>query len=264
MSRNKKVWIALLCLALCLGTAYGIDYFYSVLMPQHPPKRTVQAPQPDDRILVFSPHPDDETIAVGGYVYDAVTAGAAVRIVLVTDGNKHGLERVRYREFRNATGVLGVNPAALQFWGYPDGRLKNRRQSLQPRIAAALKDCRPTIVLYPSPFDYHPDHSVLGKEVQRQLEAGSIHPVAYRYLVHYWLFDHPKRFPYKDQYFPTVDSAAPDSNWYGYHLSSPALQAKKKAIRLYKSQLHSRRDPFLKPLMLGSEKREEIWQRWKP
>ena len=43
-------------------------------------------------ILVFGPHPDDETIIAGGTVREARAAGHSVTIVVVTNGDFHGVE----------------------------------------------------------------------------------------------------------------------------------------------------------------------------
>ena len=69
----------------------------------------VVIPQSGQRILVFSPHPDDETIGAGGYIAQSIENGADVRIVLVTDGDFHGNEDVRYAEFKKASQILGVS-----------------------------------------------------------------------------------------------------------------------------------------------------------
>ena len=79
--------------------------------------------QSGQKILVFSPHPDDETIGVGGYIAESIKDGADVRIVLVTNGNFHGNEQVRYAEFRKATQILGVPESNLVFLGFPDRKI---------------------------------------------------------------------------------------------------------------------------------------------
>ena len=94
------------------------------------------------RVIVFAPHPDDETLAVGGLVYRLVHAGAAVRIVFVTNGDgyvhavqtdfgvKHPTDvdyvafgELRQREALAALAHLGVKPRAVRFLGFPDGGL---------------------------------------------------------------------------------------------------------------------------------------------
>ena len=75
-------------------------------MPNSAPS-PVSAATAGQKVLVFSPHPDDESIAVGGYIAQSIENGADVRIVLVTNGDWHHKEAVRYAEFKKATGILG-------------------------------------------------------------------------------------------------------------------------------------------------------------
>ena len=73
----------------------------------------VVMPQSGQRVLVFSPHPDDESIGIGGYIAQSIENGAIVEIVLVTNGDFHGNEQVRYAEFKKATHILGVPESNL-------------------------------------------------------------------------------------------------------------------------------------------------------
>jgi len=122
MGEESKVFllIALFILALALYIFYNW-YYRSV--PQSGIYALPKIPEPksSDTILIFSPHPDDETIATGGYIKAATSAGANVWIVLVTDGNKHHLEKIRYNEFEKATTALDVSFNHLIYLNYPDG-----------------------------------------------------------------------------------------------------------------------------------------------
>ena len=93
-----------------------------------------------DRILVLAPHEDDEALGTGGLLQQAISAGAAVRIVYLTYGDHNELAfllyrkrpwltphinqnmgEVRRREAINAMTHLGISPNHLVFLGYPDG-----------------------------------------------------------------------------------------------------------------------------------------------
>ncbi|MEI6861832.1 MAG: PIG-L family deacetylase, partial [Verrucomicrobiota bacterium] len=41
---------------------------------------------PASRVTVLAPHPDDEALGTGGLIQQALARGAAVRVVLLTDG----------------------------------------------------------------------------------------------------------------------------------------------------------------------------------
>src|SRR5205809_8147276 len=67
------------------------------------------------RLLVLAPHPDDEVLGAAGMIDAAVRRGAAVRVVVATDGeagpDKSGagneLPRRRREETRHALADLG-------------------------------------------------------------------------------------------------------------------------------------------------------------
>ncbi|ACA60552.1 PIG-L deacetylase family protein [Candidatus Desulforudis audaxviator] len=218
----------------------------------------VPAPQSTDRILVFAPHPDDETIAAGGYIYGARRAGAAVRMVLVTDGNRHGLKEHRYREFRNAAKILGVSPAELRFWGYPDGALYAHRGSLPERVRAELENFEPTVVVAAHPADRHPDHAVLGRVVGEELlgVSGAGHNVTgLFYLVHHPYYPQPKRIR-PSSLLPPSAVLKSEERWQRFWLTAEGKEAKRAAVKEYRSQT---RNPFLRPVLLGSIRDNELF-----
>jgi LmbE family N-acetylglucosaminyl deacetylase len=94
-------------------------------------------------LLVVSPHPDDETLCCAGVIRRVVAAGGHVSVVWITSGdgselsmllvekslfrplNKvRDLARKRMMEARAATTLLGVDPTAQFFLGYPDGGIR--------------------------------------------------------------------------------------------------------------------------------------------
>src|SRR3954471_2440470 len=83
--------------------------------------------RPQDRVLVIAPHPDDESIGAGGLLQVARAAGAALRVIVLTDGDNNpwpqrwsekrwhigNAERARWgarrrEEARAALRILGV------------------------------------------------------------------------------------------------------------------------------------------------------------
>ena len=136
------------------------------------------------RVMLFAPHPDDESLATGVYLQRAVGAGAAVRVVYATDGERNCwpqrvlerkvriCERDRHRwgarrqaEALAALSALGVGPESVEFLSLPDQGvtdllLEGCSQTLQ-RLANRISAWRPTHLLMPSTADTHPDHSGL-------------------------------------------------------------------------------------------------------
>jgi len=93
----------------------------------------------DDRILILAPHPDDEAIGCAGIIQQALSVGAQVKVVYLTNGDhnqvafivyekrltlKKGefihMGKVRRKEAIKAMKLLGLNEDNLIFLGYPD------------------------------------------------------------------------------------------------------------------------------------------------
>ncbi|PYJ68985.1 MAG: hypothetical protein DME76_10490 [Verrucomicrobia bacterium] len=165
------------------------------------------------RLLLFAPHPDDESLACSILLQRAVRAGAAVRVVYVTDGDDNPwpqrlLERkwrlnaadrrrwgrLRRTEALAALRVLGVNGSAARFLALPDQKLTAilmcDAQSALERFAAIIADWNPTELLVPSISDAHPDHSALAVMLRLVLSESFLELVAtgqmavWSYVVH--------------------------------------------------------------------------------
>jgi LmbE family N-acetylglucosaminyl deacetylase len=136
------------------------------------------------RLMLIAPHPDDEALACSIILQRAVRAGAAIRIVYVTDGDDNpwpqraierrwrlsASDRKRWGKLRRAEAlaalrVLHIGPADVQFVGLPDQGLTDLLlrdcNSALTRIAQVITDWSPTDVLAPSIFDIHPDHNAV-------------------------------------------------------------------------------------------------------
>jgi len=163
-----------------------------------------------DRVMVIAPHPDDETLAAGGLLQQAVAAGAAVRVIFVTDGeNNPWPQRTRERRWRigpeerlrwgrqrraevfSALAVLGIPDDGAVFLHCPDQELTsflvNGREDLVSTLAETVETWHPTWLVIPSEFDRHPDHSalaVLTAFALGRLKAKPRRLTLIRYLVH--------------------------------------------------------------------------------
>jgi LmbE family N-acetylglucosaminyl deacetylase len=134
--------------------------------------------------MLIAPHPDDEALACSVILQQAVRAGAAIRVVYVTDGDNNpwpqrALERrwrlrasdrkrwgkLRRSEALAALRVLGIHPSDVQFLALPDQGLTDLLlrdcNSALTRIAQVIDDWSPTDILAPSIFDIHPDHNAV-------------------------------------------------------------------------------------------------------
>jgi N-acetylglucosamine malate deacetylase 1 len=217
----------------------------------------VLPPSAGQKVMVFSPHPDDETIALGGYIAEAETAGADLRLVLVTDGNKYHNQAVRYAEFRQATAILGVRPGGLVFLGFPDGRLSaENATALSASLKAQIDAFEPDIVVFPHPNDFNHDHAVIGRVLDGILSTRGKGTVAYEYLVHYKLvYPRPRKLAPDLYLSPPKLLTKSGDQWLAFHLSPRVEDLKKRAIFTYQSQMQS---PELGGLMDSYVRRNEL------
>ena len=256
-SRKIQVFILIIALTISAGLFWYIKT--NSVMPQMAIYflNDVKLPEKGQKVLVFSPHPDDETIACGGYIAQSVQRGAEVKIVLVTDGNKHSLQNLRYSEFKTATGILGVPIDNLIFLNYPDGKVAQQNQiELEKIFQNQIDSCHPDIILYPHLSDTHKDHSTIGKIVEKILEQSPDKKIVYKYLVHHHLYPRPKKYAPDLFTLPPISLISFDGGWERLMLSEETKNLKQKALASYKSQL---KNPLLKNLLKSSIRKNELF-----
>jgi LmbE family N-acetylglucosaminyl deacetylase len=165
--------------------------------------------RPGVRLMVLAPHPDDESLATGGLIQRALSCGARVSVVFVTDGENNpwpqrALERRlwigprqraawgarRRGEADAALRVLGADGVSVHRLGWPDGgvtwKLLDDTSSAIAMLRALVDRERPTLLALPDLADRHPDHSavhVLAEMVVRPL-PGDSKPACLGYLLH--------------------------------------------------------------------------------
>lgn len=198
--------------------------------------------------MVLAPHPDDESVATGGALQIAVSAGAEVRVAYMTDGENNPWaqraterrwrisqhDQVRWgtrrrREALEALECLGVPPAAARFLGFPDQRVTEAliggTHGAVQRLAEEIVGWRPSVLFIPWLGDRHPDHSataVMARVAIAQARWDG-RPDIFAYVVH---------------------ASAADGAGRGGGvcvLSGPEREAKRRAIHLHVSQLKLRR-----------------------
>jgi LmbE family N-acetylglucosaminyl deacetylase len=140
-------------------TAIGLLYSH-YLYPQDKPAHKLH-------IIIIGAHPDDAEDA-GATAYKWIQAGCDVTMVSVTNGDaghqsmKAGDLALRRREeARKAGEVIGAKYITLD---NHDGQLmptyENRLQ-----IIRLIREAQADIVIFPRPYDYHPDHRYTGQLV---------------------------------------------------------------------------------------------------
>ena len=198
--------------------------------------------------LVIAPHPDDAELGAGGAILLLKAQGASVGILDLTDGEPtpFGSPEIRRRETEAASAVLGID------WrgnlGLPNRSLVADLDSRR-RLAGALRQLRPRVLLAPYWEDAHPDHVAASalvdaarfwaKLTKTDLPGEPTYPqkILYYYSVHLRL--HPKPSFVLDV--------------------SPHLEAKMRALACYRSQFVEGR-PATPPTFLDElRERARYW-----
>lgn len=110
---------------------------------------------PSRSVLVLAPHADDEIFGCGGAIRTHTQCGAAVCVVVLTDGALYGDASLRASESRAAAGLMGYNPP--EFWELPD-RGVCCTEPLILRVINRIEALNADLVYAPSPWEIHPDH----------------------------------------------------------------------------------------------------------
>lgn len=153
---------------------------YQLLPFHHEPLPHARGPW-----LVFAPHPDDESFGMGGSIVNAVNAGIAVDVVVLTDGAQGGsgsdLVERRQQEVRAAAQVLGLH--SVQFLAEPDRGLR-ATEPLALQLATLITNRKPAAVFFPGVLELHPDHRSAALLVWRSLQLlGAQAPQAIAYEI---------------------------------------------------------------------------------
>lgn len=129
------------------------------------------------RLMCVTAHPDDESLGFGGTLARYAAEGVDVSVVIATRGEsgrygdgsgphpgREELGRIREAEARAACAELGVRH--VRFLGYVDRELAEADPvEAAGRIAAAVRELRPQVVLTFDPFGAygHPDHIAISQ-----------------------------------------------------------------------------------------------------
>lgn len=212
------------------------------------------------RILLFAPHPDDEAIGTGGLLQKAAEAGARVHVVFATNGDDNPwphrvLERRwkidiaermlwgmrRAEEALTALTVLGLPKSCAEFLHLPDQQitdlLLDGPGELLDRLVGIIEQSNPTLVVTPSPFDLHPDHSSLHLLLQLALgRAGRSDVEQVSYAIH---------------------TRGYHSDWerLPLELTAPEQEVKRRAVLAHHTQMLLSRNRFLR-----YAESEEYWR----
>ena len=163
--------------------------------------------QSSDRLLLIAPHPDDESLATGGLLQRLRPAGAAARLLLVTNGDNNPWpqrwlekrwrighpERQRWGALRRQEARLALKKLGYEgethFLHLPDQGLTAKLLQADPetldRFCDEIQEWSPTQIILPSSYDLHPDHNALYVLLQLALDrTGRSTLPQFHFLVH--------------------------------------------------------------------------------
>jgi LmbE family N-acetylglucosaminyl deacetylase len=170
-----------------------------------------------DRVVVLAPHPDDETLGCGGSLKILSKAGKRIKVVFLTKGEKaesdiidrEGYASSREKEALRAMKVLGISD--YEFLRFPDRELYAHIGHAAEKVFAIVEGFSPDIIYSPSIIELNPDHRAaadIAVSLQKRYHTG---------IVFYEI-----TAPVRPNMLVDITGV------FGY---------KKKAIRVYKSQL---------------------------
>jgi LmbE family N-acetylglucosaminyl deacetylase len=130
------------------------------------------------RVLVFAPHADDEVFGCGAALAALAARGAAVTVVVLTDGagdaadagERGRIAATRVAESRAALAALGGGE--VRGVGFRDRRLGDDPPALRAALLREIGATRPDLVFVPSPVEIHPDHRALAAAFVALAAAG--------------------------------------------------------------------------------------------
>jgi N-acetylglucosamine malate deacetylase 1 len=116
-------------------------------------------------ILAIAAHPDDIELICGGTLIRAHMLGRSTGIIDLAAGEmaSRGTPELRAKEAAKAAKVMGV--AVRQNLGFPDGGIQNTPET-RAKLAVAIRQLKPTIVITHSQHGRHPDHPIVAQLVR--------------------------------------------------------------------------------------------------
>jgi N-acetyl-1-D-myo-inositol-2-amino-2-deoxy-alpha-D-glucopyranoside deacetylase len=206
-------------------------------------------------------------ITTGDGYRTAVKSNFGVHHPTVEDFRRLGF--IRYKESLEALQHLGVKPENVHFLGYPDGGIKRLWENdwdyhhlhhglngadhspypfsyendapycgknLVKNLSQIIQSYQPTDIVYPDPYDRHPDHWAVNAFVKYTLAKNKRALKEWNYLVHKEGFPYPRTHKPALALLPPTVLAGTDTQWHYYRSNEAEKHKKFEAIQKYKTQ----------------------------
>jgi N-acetylglucosamine malate deacetylase 1 len=201
----------------------------------------------DQTVLVIAPHPDDEVFGCGGLIHRIKQEGGKVYVLYLTCGatkdfSQKGIstKEERMNELKKVAKFLEFDGWRIAFPGneyhlridmVPKKDLINE---IERGKSISLEAIQPTMVLTPSFFDYNQDHRAANEAV---IAATRPTPPGFKQLQRIVL---TYELPYGE--WSSIEAISAPSFFVSLGLED--LEAKMKAVKLYKSQIKNNKSPL--------------------
>lgn len=181
-------------------------------------------------VLAIGAHPDDVEFTSAGTILKLVAQGKKVAIVDCTEGEmgSRGTVEIRRKEAEKAAELLGI--VERKNLGLPDSFLQDNPDFVL-EIVKVLRYFRPEIVLFPPPFERHPDHEVTHTIVRKALFLSGLVNLQTTY-------QEQKQKPWKVQWafsYMQAYQIQPDF----YVDISDVFEKKMEVVKAYQSQVYN-------------------------
>ena len=168
-------------------------------------------------VLVLSPHTDDGELGAGGTINKFVNEGKDVYYIAFSsceDSLPMGLPKNTLKiECKRSTKLLGLHPEKVKILDYQVRTFPEHRQEILERLIKFKEAYKPDLILVPSSYDIHQDHSTIYWEALR----------AFKKEASIWGYEHPwNNLSFRTDVFVVLESK---------HINS-----KIRSIQQYESQ----------------------------
>ncbi|NRA40517.1 MAG: PIG-L family deacetylase [Planctomycetes bacterium] len=145
--------------------------------------KDIFASSKDGSWLIVAPHDDDLVLGCGLLVMAAIAEGIDVHVAVATDGSmgycdvedRENIRDIRRKEMYESSLKIGLDADHIHWFDLPDGALPIHQGTVPQEdgsvsglawsLTVLFRKISPVVVLSPTPTDYHPDHRVVGSEV---------------------------------------------------------------------------------------------------
>lgn len=191
------------------------------------------------RVLVIAPHADDEIIGCGGVIQKFLASGSEVRVLIASfvkcAYHKYETEKKRYKTYDGSTRfkeleeshrIIGIMDYRFLYTDEDEVKYHSRMDTV-PRIELASKleneiqEFKPTIIFIPS-ITKHQDHTAL-----HEAALTATRPYFWNGTV--LVYETDGEFSFQPNLFVPINRNE--------------LKKKQEALRVYKTQLGSKRHP---------------------